>query len=854
MTDLSSFQGSLPFPIDPFQHQSIEGLDKGSSTLLAAPTGSGKTVVAEFACWLALHSKKKCFYTTPLKALSNQKFGDLIARHSAADVGLLTGDNAINSNAPLVVMTTEVLRNMLYEHSSALDNLGWVVLDEVHYLQDRYRGAVWEEILIHLPREVKVVCLSATVSNVAEFGDWLKQLRGSTEVVVESTRPVELKNLAIVGRKFYELTENTRINPMLNSVWNSQLSAPPRRGREHTSGIPSRTELAEMLGEAKMLPAICFIFSRVGCDRALEECAQSHIKLTNAQESARIREFAEMRSTSIDDSDLEVLGFSNFVDALARGFGAHHAGMLPVFKETVEELFALGLVKLVFATETLALGINMPAKTVVIERLTKFTGERHELLTPMDYTQLTGRAGRRGIDTLGHGVVLFSPWVPLEKVATLATVKSFPLTSSFRLSYNMAVNLVRNYDRERAIHMLNSSFAQFVRNRDVVSSEQKLIEKRQKSEEFTKQLQCEAGDIFEYAKLALSVREATSAERGSPAVRKAFGGLVAGDVIWPERLGKALVLEPARSAAGHAPRLTLLTTDRKLRRVTARDFRNPPEVLAQLKLRGQSWRSPKVRRNLTRALESTHARRPASKSQGEVKQLISRRDSHPCHQCPEINEHLKIASQLHRTQAQAKALERRVSRRRDTLARSFERVLDLLRGQSYVEDWNLTPKGELLRSVYNEADLLVIECLHRGWFSGLDPEELASLMSVFTYQSRGRFESESAPTPHLSRYYRRITGLYSGIHTAELQLGLELLSEPDPGFMAAMFEWAGGADLEAVLEDREMSAGDFVRSTKQVIDLLQQLREVAESDDLRETMRESVAAIQRGVVAYSSLV
>jgi ATP-dependent RNA helicase HelY len=862
------FAAGLPFPLDDFQQQAIEGLEDGESVLVAAPTGSGKTVVAEFACWLALQTGAKCFYTTPLKALSNQKFGDLVALHHARNVGLLTGDNSINGEAPLVVMTTEVLRNMLYENSRTLQGLRWVVLDEVHYLQDPYRGAVWEEVLIHLPPEVRVVCLSATVSNVEEFGEWLRTLRGDTRVVVERERPVELRNLVMVGEDLLLLLgEDGRVNPELAQAWERGIAASARqryqRRGQHRGPrdpyTPARVEVATKLEHENMLPAINFIFSRAGCDEAVAACIRAGVHLTTPTEGERIVEFAQLRAATLDQEDLRALQFTTFLDALERGVASHHAGILPIFKETVEELFALGLLKLVFATETLSLGINMPARTVVIERLSKFTGERHELLTPTDYTQLTGRAGRRGIDELGFGVTLFNPWVSLDKLASLATVRAFPLRSSFRPSYNMAVNLVRKYDPETAAHLLNSSFAQFVTDKNVVRWERELETKEREAAALREQAVCDRGDIMEYGHLREQAARAMRDERGSERVRDELTKLVPGDVVWTEGGGRALVLEQARTGSGGTPRVMAMTVDRKLRRLGPRDFREPPVVVANVPLRSKGWRSAKVRRGLAQQLSAVNARRadPAPK-RSESRKLVAAYESHPVHDCPDRDEHLEVANRLAGIETDVAKLRRQVRRRKGTIARTFERVLAVLGSLGYISrtegEWSLTKKGELLARVYNESDLLVVECLSRGWFAGLDPEDMAAVASLFVYEARRRDEDESAPTPQLARYERRLSGLFRSIRQTEEQQEVELLKEPDAGFMAQIYEWASGRSLEDVLEDRETSAGDFVRSAKQVIDLLQQLRQAVSDPDLLTTLGETVERVQRGVVAYSSVV
>ncbi|MEO5651955.1 MAG: DEAD/DEAH box helicase, partial [Marmoricola sp.] len=432
-------------------------LEDGRSVLVAAPTGSGKTIVGEFAVHLALASGRKAFYTTPIKALSNQKFNDLAKRYGAENVGLLTGDNSINGEAPVVVMTTEVLRNMLYAGSRTLIDLGFVVMDEVHYLADRMRGAVWEEVIIHLPESVALASLSATVSNAEEFGEWLGTVRGETTTIVEERRPVPLYQHVIAGRRMYDLFADDRstdpadleaaqrdaqVNPELVRVARDDWARgrmkdrrPVRGGQRPNKGpgnsrgawTPSRSDVVAQLDRAGLLPAIVFIFSRVGCDAAVTQCLNSNLRLTTPEERDEIFAFVEDKCRALPDEDLQVLGYHEFLDGLTRGIASHHAGMLPRFKECVEELYLRGLCKVVFATETLALGINMPARTVVLEKLSKWNGETHADITPGEYTQLTGRAGRRGLDVEGHGVVLWQPGMNPKEVAGLASTRTYPL-------------------------------------------------------------------------------------------------------------------------------------------------------------------------------------------------------------------------------------------------------------------------------------------------------------------------------------------------------------------------------------------------------------------------------------------
>ena len=884
MIDPERFAARYPFPLDDFQLRAIAALQLGESVLVAAPTGAGKTVVAEFAVERALDLGGKAFYTTPLKALSNQKFGDFVARHGAAKVGLLTGDNSINGEAPIVVMTTEVLRNMLYERSDTLDGLVSVVMDEVHYLQDPYRGAVWEDVLIHLPLTVSVVCLSATISNAEEFGEWIGTLRGPTRVVIEEKRPVPLEQHYLVGHELHpmhvEQDGHLFPNPYIVSLDQNELRT--RRYQRRSSGVvqyerisrpreghrrvyvPKREEVVEVLAEQGMLPAIYFVFSRAGCARSVEWLMAAGIRLTTEDEAARIREFAEMRAAWMDEEDLITLGFYDFAEALAAGIAAHHAGMLPVFKETVEEMFEAGLVKVVFATETLSLGINMPAKTVVIEDLWKFQGERHELVTPGEYTQLTGRAGRRGIDELGHAVVLYQRQVPFERVAALASTRTYELRSSFRASYNMAVNLVRNYSREEAHHLLNSSFAQFLADRGVVALERQLEKDKSSLSGYRDQMGCDLGDFWEYWSLgerARRIREEArnGAERAlGDSVREALASLRPGDVIFvprAKRRGVAVVLSSREN------RPTVLAQDRKFFRLSARDFDEPPIALTRIPLpRSGSARSARFRRDVAARLAALDVRAPKRsrravdpKVERDAAKLEAQAETHPCHGCPDRAKHERWATRAAQLDRQIRAVERRIRTRTETLARQFERVLGVLIELGYVKDFSILPKGQLLSRIYGEGDILIAEAIGQGLLSGVSTPEAAALVSTVVYEPRDRVARQSAmPTEEGAARYRRLASLWDRIRRVEDEHHVELCRELEPGFATTVFHWAEGKPLEDVLEETEMAPGDFVRTCKQLLDLLRQIQDVA-PHDTAGVMRSAYAAVNRGVVAYTGV-
>jgi ATP-dependent RNA helicase HelY len=923
---LTEFQGLYDFEFDDFQLAACRALDAGHGVLVAAPTGSGKTVAGEFAVHLALAEGKKCFYTTPIKALSNQKYNDLVRRYSAATVGLLTGDNSINGEAPIVVMTTEVLRNMLYAGSPTLSGLGYVVLDEVHYLADRFRGAVWEEVIIHLAPSVQLTALSATVSNAEEFGDWLAQVRGGTTVIVDEHRPVPLWQHMLAGNRLYDLFsdagnrgrqgagrrpgdtsrpgggrsgQRAMVNPELLRIaqregWGRERQGSGRGGygRPQRGGHrpvrfrpPSRSSVIARLDSAGLLPAITFIFSRAGCDAAVLQCLDAGLRLTTPEEAAEITALTRERMTGIPEQDLRILGYDAWLAGLQRGIAAHHAGLLPTFKQVVEELFEAGLVRAVFATETLALGINMPARTVVIERLDKWNGETHANLTPGEYTQLTGRAGRRGIDVEGHAVVIWHPGMDPASVAGLAGARTYPLNSSFQPSYNMAVNLVGQVGRERAAALLESSFAQFQADRGVVGLARQASQIRAEMAQLA--VSCERGDIAGYAALRreLSDREGDQARRQSAARRDAavaaLGQLRRGDIIrvpGGRRSGIAIVLDP--TAPDGQPLPLVLTENRQVKRLSLADFPVPVSAIERIRIPASfSARSANHRRDLAATvrnkLSGHDLRRPRRDGNGtdgtgqdagnghggparrgqdaEVTRLRRALREHPCHGCQDRETHLRQAERYVRLERDAEAQERRVAGRSHVLARTFDRVCAVLDELGYIEGDAVTPEGRRLGSLYTELDLVAAECLRRGTWAGLSPPDLAACVAALTFESRRPDDASPPrlPAGHVREVLADMIRLWGELDGVERQHRLSFLREPDLGFAWTAHAWARGVDLERALG--ELTPGDFVRAVKQLIDLLDQVAAAAGRDPLARTARAAIDALRRGVVAYSSV-
>jgi ATP-dependent RNA helicase HelY len=922
---LSDFTSELGFSLDPFQVEACEAVEEGAGVLVCAPTGAGKTVVGEFAVHKALAEGRKAFYTTPIKALSNQKYNDLVERYGAAKVGLLTGDNAINGDAPVVVMTTEVLRNMLYVDAPALTDLGYVVMDEVHYLADRFRGAVWEEVIIHLPEHVALVSLSATVSNAEEFADWLVTVRGHTRVVVSEVRPIPLWQHMLVGSRVFDLFalrpaahageweqtprgQSTRergravVDPELVRYVHEQ----ERRwdswsgGRDGRGGFshkpryrpPSRPEVIDRLDRAGLLPAITFVFSRNGCDAGVHACLAAGLRLTDETERSAIAEVIDRRTGSLPEEDLHVLGFWEWREGLLAGVAAHHAGLVPAFKETVEECFVRGLVKAVFATETLALGINMPARTVVLERLVKWNGEAHVDVTPGEYTQLTGRAGRRGIDVEGHAVVVWAPGVDPAAVAGLASTRTYPLRSSFRPSYNMAVNLVGAFGRERARELLAASFAQFQADRSVVGLAKSALRHEADAQRLAVEMHSDAGDVAGYARLRAEISEREKAlSRDSQAQRRlaaseSLEALRVGDVIRVpsgRRQGLAVVLDPGITELTD-PRPLVLTEDKWAGRLAAVDFPSPVSALARVRVpKNFNHRSPHARRDLASTLRSARvendlgARRTKGRSAAAddpvLADLRHALRAHPVHSLPDREERVRAAERWLRELRESESLRRRMDERTGSLTRQFDATCDVLEELGYLvpevvppivpEDGVppdvspvVTDAGRRLSRIWSETDLLTAECLRSGTFRGLTPAELAACVSTLVFEARRESPGQpSVPAGKVAATITEMRRVRARLVDVEVEHQVPVTRDLDLGFVWAAFRWADGQTLDRVLAGAEqagteLSGGDFVRWARQLIDLLDQVAKVAD-EPVAGVARAAVGRVRRGVVAVA---
>lgn len=821
---VARFASSLPFDLDSFQIQACEALESGDNVLVAAPTGAGKTVVADFAMYLAHEHHVKAFYTTPIKALSNQKYHDLSAIYGPDRVGLLTGDTSINAEADIVVMTTEVLRNMLYEHSNTVLALQYVILDEVHYLADRFRGPVWEEVIIHLPKSVRIVGLSATVSNVEDFSAWISSVRGSTRLVVSEHRPVPLEQHVMVQANEHTEPElidlyrrdgdgeaTTRLNPQLSrridQLDHQAARKRPSRGRHHGRHTgagagrssydverftPRRAAVIDELNYLGMLPGIYFIFSRNGCDQAVEQCINAGLELTTDDEAMRIREIVdEMVEGQMSRDDLKALRFSRFRFALEEGFASHHAGMIALFRQIVERLFEEGLVKVVFATETLALGINMPARSVIVEKLEKYDGTGHVMLTPGEFTQLTGRAGRRGIDTIGHAVIVDHKGFIPATAAALSSKRVYPLHSSFKPTFNMAVNLLYSSSYETARKTLDQSFAQWEANESAWQLESQMHTLEHALEGYEQAAYCDRGDFTQFMLLRMKLSDLQKNGRR-------------------ELKHRSFISQEARSHA----------------------FRDLDRQIAEVK-----W-------------EQQH---------------------HPCAACPDLQEHLRWGHRWMRERRELDRVQRRYDSRTGSVARQFDRICDILVELGYLErhqsdqgtDIDLTAGGRLLRQLYSEQDLVLAQAIRTGLLDTLTPQQLAAALSGLVYESRRTEGGEprrypggsTGPVAHVCSQLRAMS---MRINALREDYGLERLPDVDFGIVDVVYAWAEGEPLAVILHDVDLTGGDFVRNMKRLADMLQQIASalpgVPEYEGPLSTRAHAAQLmINRGVVAYSGV-
>jgi ATP-dependent RNA helicase HelY len=798
---LDEFEAGLPFKLDTFQREAIEKLDRGrGGVLVSAPTSSGKTIVAEYAIFRALKEGVKVLYTTPLKALSNQKYHDFVREYGESRVGLVTGENTINDEAPVVVMTTEILRNLIYEDPKRLDLVRYVVLDEVHYIDDFPRGSVWEEIVIQAPPAIKLVGLSATIGNYREIADWMAENRGGMETVFHDVRPVELKMWLSINNRFLPLfKEDGGIDQRTWSKGAQEEEASYRVGGYR--GLPSNDLLhvIEQLRGLEMLPAIYFIFSRRGCREALQRCSYHELDLTTAAEKEAIDRVAAERLQALTNHDEEAL-FRRMVDArlLRRGLAEHHAGLLPYHKEMVEELFQRGLIKVVFATETLSLGINMPARGVVVSSFTKFDGVNFSNLTTGELTQLMGRAGRRGIDVIGHGVILKESDVEVGTIYEVAMGPTLVVESKFLPSYNMALNLLRVYTPEEAEALMQRSFGQFQKRLAAAQTSERLV----------------------------NVREQLADERRMWDDR---------DVSMEDVAQYFKLEERRRSIRIELKRL------RRERGASPRGGRGVPKG-------GRRGRP-------THAMGSGN--RMMQRLEIEAKGLLERQRKLKVVRSPRFGELLQKYGEIRNLQKEMDSGQRAVVGQMDEYPRKLRRLARILTETGFLSADKPTDKGLFAARIYGENTLLVAEAAWLGWFEGLTPEELCAVMVMLAAEDRERGGRDRQargprryPTPAIAQTARLIRSLYFRFADMESDLDEPNLRAPSHDYIDFAYRWSTGEPLDQIPLPANVDIGDAIKAMKALYSLVRQLEFALRQakSPLLDTVSRAVVQMERDVI------
>jgi ATP-dependent RNA helicase HelY len=793
-TLVDEFEATQPFKLDSFQREAIDKLERGrGGVLVSAPTSSGKTIVAEYAIFRALQEGGKVLYTTPLKALSNQKYHDFVRQYGEPTVGLVTGENTINDDAPVVVMTTEILRNLIYEDPKRLDLVQYVVLDEVHYIDDFPRGSVWEEIVIQAPRTIKLVGLSATIGNYREIADWMAENRGGMETVFHDVRPVELKMWLAINNHFLPLFKGD--GGIDQRTWTKaaqEEEASYRIGQYRSLPSNDLLHVVPELRSLDMLPAIYFIFSRRGCREALKRCSYHEIDLTTAAEKEAIDRVAAERLQGLKDKDEEAL-FRRMVDArlLRRGLAEHHAGLLPYHKEMVEELFQRGLIKVVFATETLSLGINMPARGVVVSSFTKFDGVNFSNLTTGELTQLMGRAGRRGIDVIGHGVILKESDVEVGTIYEVAMGPTLVVESKFLPSYNMALNLMRVYTPEEAEGLMQRSFGQFQKRLAAEQTKERLVNVRQQLEDIRRMwddTDVSIEDVAQYFKL--------------------------------EDRRRAIRIE-----------------------------------LKRLRREGAAERRGRRGQRRTRAI--TPSGRMIQRLEVEAKGLLDRQRKLKVVRSPRFGELLQRYAEIRTLQKELDAGSREVTGQMDEYPRKLRRLCKILTESGFLAHDKPTDKGLFAARVYGENTILVAEAVWLGWFEGLAPEEVCAVLVMLAAEDRdrgGRGRQERGPrrypTPAIAQTARLIRSLYFRFADMESDLDEPNLRTPSHDYIDFAYRWSAGEPLDQIPLPANIDIGDAIKAMKGLYSLLRQLEwalRVAKSP-LKDTVSQAVVQMERDVI------
>ncbi len=913
--EIDQFAALYPFPLDDFQRDAIRILLHGDSVMVAAPTGTGKTVVAEYGIYEVFKGTGRVLYTTPIKALSNQKYRDLRATYGD-EVGLLTGDVSENRDARVVVMTTEVLRNMLLQTPWDLDPVACVIFDEIHYLADPERGTTWEEAIILCPEHVQLICLSATVANAAEIAAWIAHTHRPITLVTHTERAVPLALNYFIDKELHLVVDHTgtqvRDFPHTGGELRRQVGRGGPHGRRRSERSnpemdePQPREIVDALAAKEMLPAIYFLFSRNDCQAFAERLAVMRPHLVTPRQLSLIDQTIDAILAGLRPEDRELEQVKTITALGRKGIGFHHAGLLPILKQLVEVLFSRGLMEVVFATDTLALGVNMPARTVVVGRMSKWDGRRRRMLIPNEFQQMAGRAGRRGMDRFGHVVVPYSPWFSFRDTLEIATGPLHPVRSAFAVRYNTVLNLWDPPHGERVRHMLQQSLAQFQTSQRLRDLEDDIIGVVAEIERIPQGclIGLDSGDelLEDYRRLTRSLTAAQNKERrlgedqavvrraletatpwaepGRQALRRAFRNATPGLLAHARRGGWGIYL--GRGGQGGVGRflfgetIRLLAEYREIDHLTDKIVDLPPALieppdeisdattllpagdLASLWERAAARDLPDLD-----ALAAAHREREAERVAAETRSLTEQvveahaqsrdlqheRQNHPCHPCPRRKEHRDYLAEIDRLDKDRRQLEEDLGREIDAEDARIRGVIrgirNVLHRFGYLHRGYPTAKADMLAEVFDNDGLILCELVDRGILDHLPPEDLAEVFSWFSFDRDFRYGNRFVLPDRLVLARRRLEDVEHAVLGEERAEGLVISEGHNASFYGAAHAWCRGATMAEIGEAIELSEGDLVLTFNKTIDLLRQVREMLTDVSPEHPLRRTLGDAER---------
>ena len=866
----------FPFDLDEFQQQAIAALNAGRSVVVCAPTGSGKTLIGEYAIYRALDHNGRVFYTTPLKALSNQKFRDFRGLFGAHLVGLLTGDISINREAPILVMTTEIFRNMLYgtrigEVGTSLVGVEAVVLDECHYMNDWQRGTVWEESIIYCPPDIQLLALSATVANSEQLADWIAQVHGPTELIYSDFRPVPLQFYFANPKGIFPLLNDagTRINPRLEERRGKR----SRRDADNRQPRPESPDLDYVVGQLAqrdMLPAIYFIFSRRGCDRAVADLGA--LTLVNEREAAQLKEIVDeflLRSPEA--------GRAGQIEPLYRGIAAHHAGILPAWKVLVEELFAAGLVKVVFATETLAAGINMPARTTVISSLSKRTDRGHRLLTPSEFLQMAGRAGRRGMDTIGHVVTVQTRFEGAREAAYLATSGADPLVSQFTPSYGMVLNLLQTHSLDEAKDLVERSFGQYLATLHLKPEQEAIaVLERELAQVEALLTSVEPAQLEKYEKLQerfkveqkiLKTLQHQAETTQSAQIGRIIPVAPSGTIVnlkgkhMPVTSPLPAMLIAQVTGSGQFPYLVCLGKDNRWYVVSTNDVvglhgqlktldATGLELPEDLPLKpGYSRRGTEVTAAIASLIPYVVEPTPPEvvEQSQQVATLKGQLESHPIWQWGNPSTLLKRNQR--RLALQAEVADREVELQ-ENLARHWQEFLaliEILQRMGGLQGLRPTSLGEAAAAIRGDNELWLGLAMMSGQLDYLDPQHLAATAcALVTETPRSDSWTNYRPPEEVLAVLAGLRGIRRQLFQLQYRHRVALPVWLEYELVGIVEQWALGVGWADLCANTNLDEGDIVRMLRRTVDLLSQIPHVPNiSESLRQNAYRAIQLLDR---------